>query len=290
MPSISNGLAQFLDSPPFKGTEENLLRMLPSGDDDLTGNDLLCEGPNYVICYTPRSGSTHLISLLQKTNILGKPSDFFNLEYINLPVDAAQVYHTTGCRDIGNACRLSAVRSVEDYLRSLTRTRTPNGVFGMKADLYQASILMRRGLFSAPRVQWKYISLTREDVLMQGISYYRAIETGKWSSLSESVPDNCPFDEDKIFRCMRTIVEISSKWEYAFGLFGIRPLRLTYEELEADPRGTVGRIAEFRRRAIHSRRPANNFGLRQAAPAKARGVGQNNPRADRRIRLPSLAF
>jgi LPS sulfotransferase NodH len=244
-PSISNGLAQFLDSPPFRGTEENLRGMLPPGDEPAGTGELLTEGPNYIICYTPRSGSTHLISLLQHTGFLGKPSDFFNLEYVKLPLDAAQVYNVTGCRDIGNACKLGQVAGVEDYLRSLAVTRTLNGVFGMKADLYQASILMRRGLFRGPRVQWKYISITREDILMQGISYYRAIETGKWSSLSGSASGDCPFDEDNILRSMRTIVEIACGWEYAFGLFGIRPLRLTYEELEANPRATVARLADF---------------------------------------------
>src|ERR1700674_3011002 len=136
MPSISKGLAQFLDSPPFQGTEENLLRMLPTGREPTETGELLTEGPNYIICYTPRSGSTHLISLLQHTGILGKPSDFFNLEYVNLPSDAAQLYMATGCRDIGNACKIHAVGGVEDYLRSVATTRTPNGVFGMKSDLY----------------------------------------------------------------------------------------------------------------------------------------------------------
>lgn len=245
MPSISKGLAQLFDSPPFQGTEANLLRMLPPGPEPTGTGDLLTEGPNYIICYTPRSGSTHLISLLQHTGILGKPADFFNLQYISLPLDAEQVYLATGCHDIGNACKLQTVVGVEDYLRSVAITRTPNGVFGMKSDLYQASILMRRGLFHGPRIQWKYISITREDVLMQGISYYKAIETGIWTSRSGSASADCPFDEDKILQCMRTIAGISCGWEQAFGLFGIRPLRLTYEQLAANPRATIARVADF---------------------------------------------
>lgn len=246
MSTSYRGLANFLSSPPFQATEERLKQILPTGAARIETGKVLSDGTNYIICYAPRSGSTHLISLLQHTNILGKPSDFLNLDYVNLETDAEQLYRATGGRDIGSACKLQAVRSVEDFLQSVAAaTRTPNGVFGLKADLYQSSMLMRRGLFGDARISWKYIYLTREDVLMQAISYYRAIQTGKWSSISSAEPRDCEFDEDGILRCVRTITEIMCGWEYAFALFGIRPLRFTYESLEADPRGALERLVAF---------------------------------------------
>ncbi len=246
MPTLYEGVSTFLNAPPFQATEERLRTILPEDAGVLRTDRLLAEGTNYILCYTPRSGSTHLCSLLQNSNIMGKPADFFNLDYMNLEPDARQLHEATGGFDIGTACKHGVFGSVDEYLQAVAAaTRTRNGVFGLKVDLYQASILMRRGLFCGPRVSWKYIYVTREDILMQAISYYTAIQTGRWSSLSPAEPRRCDFDERRILGCMRTIIEIHAGWEYAFGLFGIRPLRLSYEELEADPRDALERVIVF---------------------------------------------
>ena len=121
-----------------------------------------CDGPNYLICYAPRSGSTHLTSLLRRTGVLGRPADVLNLDYQRLPANRQNILDETGLHTICDAQRIYGSQTVAEYLAHLTWIgRTPNAVFGMKADLYQASILMRRGLFRGGPLSWKYIYLTR---------------------------------------------------------------------------------------------------------------------------------
>jgi trehalose 2-sulfotransferase len=239
--------SELLNEPPFIGTEQHLQSMLPEEmaaaqpPHSFRGRD---EDINYVICYLPRSGSTHLISLLRNTGVMGKPADFFNLEYDRLHLDAAQLREATGVHSIESASRAYGIQTVADYFALISRlARTPNGVFGLKADLYQASILLRRGLFWHPDLKWKYIYLTREDVLMQAISYYTAIETACWSSLSPAVRTRCEFSEDRILSALNVLCGIMRRWEYVFAVLGIAPLRLTYEQLESDPGGVVSSIA-----------------------------------------------
>jgi hypothetical protein len=100
--------SELFNEPPFIGTEQHLQAMLPQEagatqrPDSFRGRD---EDTNYFICYLPRSGSTHLISLLRNTGILGKPADFFNLEYERLPLDAAHLLEATGVHSIESASR-----------------------------------------------------------------------------------------------------------------------------------------------------------------------------------------
>ena len=196
---------------------------------------------NYAICYVQRSGSTHLTSLLQNTGVAGKPADFFNTGYRSLPLEREQVFEKTGAHSIASAADHYGCRSVADYLNIVAGlTRTENGVFGLKMDLCHMSILLRRSLFWSPDWNWKYIYLTRRDLLMQAISFYTASKTGLWSSLSVGESD-AGFDEQAIAEHMLYLGNLMSRWECVFGILGIEPLRIAYEEIESAPADTLVR-------------------------------------------------
>jgi LPS sulfotransferase NodH len=152
-----------------------------------------------------------------------------------------QVFERTGVHTIASCAEKYGCKSVADYLKVVAGlTRTANGVFGLKMDLYHASILIRRGLFCNPGWNWKYIYVTRRDLLMQAISCYTAQETGLWSSLS--VGDSAvEFNEEAIADPMLYLAELMSRWECLFSLLGIEPLRIAYEDIESVPRETVAR-------------------------------------------------
>jgi LPS sulfotransferase NodH/SAM-dependent methyltransferase len=193
------------------------------------------EGTNFIICYVQRSGSTHLTSLLQNTGLAGKPADYLNAAYAGLPLENRQVAQRTGAVTIVDAVREYGVQSVSEYLEKLAKlTRTPNGVFGLKVDLAHASSLLRSGLFFDPGWNWKYIFLTRRDLLRQAISYYTAMRTGLWSSISAS-DRSANYDQQLITEYMLTLSNFMSRWECIFRLFDIEPTRIQYEEIEADP-------------------------------------------------------
>ena len=216
--------------------------LLPEPDAAPSGPPgILSSGVNYAICYVQRSGSTHLTSLLQSTGVAGKPADFFNAGYRDLPLEREQVFERTGAHSIASAAGQYGCRSVADYLSTVSKlTRGANGVFGLKMDLCHMSILLRRGLFWNPEWNWKYIYLTRGDLLMQAISYYTATKTGRWSSRSAgaSLSD---FDEHEIAQHMMYLADLMSRWEFVFGALGIQPLRITYEEIEEASQDTLAR-------------------------------------------------
>src|SRR5919201_517480 len=135
---------------------------------------------SYVVCATPRSGSSFLCEVLSSTGVAGRPEDYF----WNLPFWSAH----WGLTDFpGFAQRL------------LHEGTTANGVFGSKLmwdqldDVgKQFATLLSLGDAGPPEVlaaafpNLHYIWLTRRDKLRQGISYSRAMETKVWRSTDVS--------------------------------------------------------------------------------------------------------
>ena len=203
--------------------------------DDISGNDRLWNERfarnrklkstavmgerGYFICFTPRSGSSWLMEMLANTGVLGRPGELLALEH-----PFARTTDATG---------------LDEYVAAIRGTTTANGVFGLKANWAQAAVFARQGLFHSDDIV--YVYLTREDLVMQAISLYRAAATGAWSSGDDQGAP--PFDEPAISEWMRWLQAMMEEWEQAFQIYGIEPLRLTYEQLEADPVSAVRTIA-----------------------------------------------
>jgi len=180
-------------------------------------------GRGYILCLTPRSGSTWLATLLGKSGQLGHPREYFNPDW---PLPDCHATDFAG------------------YVRDVkVGSATPNGIFGVKADFGQMAPFMRHNLFADPHGEYRYIYLTREDVVLQGISLYKATMTGIWSSRREGVSPPS-FEPGQIWKHVSKIITMMSSWERAFAAYGIVPLRITYEQLEEDPRAAVARVAE----------------------------------------------
>lgn len=231
-------------------TDKRIEAVFPADSAAQYPPELAAQGSNYLICYVPRSGSTHLVSLLQHTGLMGKPADFLNPDYVQLPRDEDHILAATGVHTISWAYESYGVQNMGQYLDFLGRsTRTANGVFGMKVDLYHASMLLRRKMFSDTQsakergaLGWKYVYLTRENLLMQAISYFRAIHSGSWTSVGTVGKPHCEYDEEGILQCLENLAEFMRKWELVFSLLGIQPLRVTYEHLESDAGSVVRRV------------------------------------------------
>jgi LPS sulfotransferase NodH len=154
-------------------------------------------------------------------------------------LEKRQVFDRTGAHSIADAFEKYQVQSVSEYLHTLARlTRSANGVFGLKMDLGQASILIRRGLFYNSAWRWKYIFVTRRDYLLQAISYATALQTDSWSSLSVT-GKSAQFDQEAIFNAMMRLSDLTRRWECIFSLLAVDPLRIAYEDIEADPTRVV---------------------------------------------------
>jgi trehalose 2-sulfotransferase len=184
----------------------------------------LPSGPGYWICMVPRCGSTYLSQLLIRTGVLGRPQEYLNIE---------GVYR-----------REARAAGFESYLRQVrVDAATSNGVHGMKVTFDHIAHLIQRDLFPLPSD--RYVYLTREDVLMQGISFYRAVRSGVWTEPSARTPRPVEYDAEAIWEHVDMLVRMMSQWERLFAWYGIQPLRLTYEELVSSPAEAVRAIAEL---------------------------------------------
>lgn len=179
------------------------------------------------ICYSNRSGSSYLADLLTLTGACGKPQEYFTV------------------KNMERISRRFAVGLLEDYLLNLsTRRQSSNGVFATKTGFPELIFLHRHGLLEKYFPDPHYIMLSREDSVMQAVSWYRAAYQKTWSS-SHIKRAEAHYDVDAIAHYHQLISQDARRWGRYFSIEGIAPLDLTYETLVADPRVSLARIAEY---------------------------------------------
>ena len=190
-------------------------------------------GMTYLICFGERSGSTMLSSLMHKTNVLGRPDEFLN------PRGVMQRY-------IG----YSHAHNIQQYFSYLhAKWCTPNRVFGIKVAYVDFAPVFEAGLvdylFDTPRV----IYLNRQDLLRQAVSLAMATRTGVWFSTSnDSAPvssADVELNEQLVLQAVDKLRRDRESWEAFFTLRRIEPLRVTYEDITADPKNVLASIAKF---------------------------------------------
>lgn len=196
---------------------------------------------SYLVCATPRSGSTLLCEALMNTGLAGIPTEFF------MPALS---------RTLGGRWQTARF---DDYVRELfERTSSPNGVFGAKVMWEHLSELLAglqvttagsnlepHALLEAHLPRLRYVHIRRRDRLRQAISWERALQTGCWNTL-EYVPaapaEEPRFDRAAIERRMEQLAALESSWEAFFREAGIDPIRVEYEELASDHEETAQRV------------------------------------------------
>jgi trehalose 2-sulfotransferase len=225
---------------------------------------------SYLICATPRSGSTLLCDLLAGTGVAGRPEEYFqqlpatgrarhprdylcavwDAELAGIlgpsPVDA----QPTQLEELG-------VATFGEYLHALLeRTTTPNGVFGAKVMWgYLDGLLsgLRRaglgdGAASAPELlsaafpRLRYVHGTRRDTARQAVSLWRALQTWTWrhDGAADGRSGHEPvFHAGAIAALERSIEADDAAWERFFATHGLERASVVYEELAADPTGVL---------------------------------------------------
>ena len=210
-----------------------------------------CTGA-YLLCSTPRTGSTLLCGLLESTGVAGHPASYFRLPdqdafaaqwVIPSPSDGASSY--------------------ADFLgAALAAGTTDNGVFGARImwgtldelvgrlrtvfpDLAGDDLALLNHAFARPR----FVYLRRHDVLGQAVSLLRAEQTDVWHNADDSEPQQRKqdplYDFERIRKMIRTIEDDNAAWREWFASVGVRPYPVVYEDLEADQEGATRGILEF---------------------------------------------
>ena len=210
---------------------------------------------SYVICTSPRSGSTLLCKLLAATGVAGKPGSYFHdgsisawLGYYDLTPDVAALEKDI-LADVFNA--------------AIAEGSAGTGLFGLRLQRHSFDFFMQklRVLHPKPATDAKrleaafgrtaFIHLTRRDKVEQAVSYVKAEQTGLWhaapdgTELERLSPPQAPaYAPDKIAAQVEKMTAFDQQWESWFESQGLSPLVITYEALSADPVGTLKRVLE----------------------------------------------
>lgn len=177
----------------------------------------------YLICTTPRSGSTYLCDLLRTTGQLGNPHEYFS----------AWMMQRLG--------RPNRYGSIAEHLE-LVRTHgcTPNGIFAAKIFRYNMELLSPAAVMTAmghPPI----LFLERMDLLGQAISFARSAVTRAFRA--DDVDAKTPtYDPIVIRGYLEMLIRDNAAWRLWFARQGIAPLHVVYEDLVADPQIVIDRI------------------------------------------------
>lgn len=209
----------------------------------------------YIICGTPRTGSTLLCNLLASTKRAGNPDSFYGRKFLawwagewNLPSP-----DTMSERDYNI-----------EYLNAAMKVgKGGTNIFGlrlMRENLGELSAILDQIYPGLPsdRVRFEkafgkilYLHLSRENKLAQAVSLIKAEQTGLWhvapdgTEIERLAPPKDPeYDFVRIRRKLAELESFDTAWNSWFEDQGISPLRLGYEDLSADPAAALIRICE----------------------------------------------
>lgn len=210
---------------------------------------------SYFVCGTPRTGSSLLLGLLESTGVVGRPQAYFREPDESLWAERWRVPRSAdGGFDYA------------EYVRAaLAAGRTGNGVFGAKLMWGTLDELVAKlgGVFpdlagDDARLLERafgrtgFVFLRRADVVAQAVSWLRAEQTGTWyiggnGEIGGGAGTGEPpcFDAGRIGRLVEVIGEHNMAWEAWFASAGVRPHRVSYEELDADMAGVTLGILGF---------------------------------------------
>ena len=204
----------------------------------------------YIICGTPRTGSTLLCKLLASTKTAGNPHSFYRRQDLS---EWAEEWGLPG-RDTMSELDFNAA-----YLKAaIANGRGGTGIFGlrlMRENLDELSAILDqvfprlpsdRARFEKAFGRVLYMHLSRENKLAQAVSLVKAEQTGLWhiapdgTEIERVAPAKEPqYDFERLKREVTELEAYDAAWNIWFVEQGIIPLRLGYERLAADPAATL---------------------------------------------------
>lgn len=199
----------------------------------------------YVICTSPRSGSTLLCDLLAATGVAGNPQSWFHRPSLDDWAAALDVSREEE-DDPAYVARLFAA--------ARERGRGSGDIFGLRLQRHSFSFFFEtlRTLHPANDADvetfersfgpTRYIHLYREDKVEQAVSYVRAQQSGLWhvaadgSELERVAPHRDPhYDAVAIEAQVKIFGDYDRLWSAWFTHERIEPLRVPYARLADDP-------------------------------------------------------
>lgn len=210
---------------------------------------------SYIICTSPRSGSTLLCRLLAQTGVAGTPESYFHEASLEAWLDDYGLPKTPAVAE--RELLVSVFRAV------LAEGRRGSGVFGLRLQRHSFGFFMEKLAVLHPDLasdrqrltkafgRTSFIHLTRKDKVAQAISYVMADQSGLWHKSSDGTelerlapPQTPSYDAKRIGRQLEQFLADDQGWNDWFDCEGIDPLQLTYEELSGAPKDTLCRVLD----------------------------------------------
>jgi len=249
---------------------------------------------SYLVCATPRSGSTLLCETLEATGVAGRPREYFEaLKETGVPRRPREYFW--GLRspevlrllphdaEIDRDAERVQTWNRDDYARhldaALREGTTPNGVFAAKMmwGYFDDFLELARGiprfggmgdgsLLNAAFPELRYVFVSRSDKVRQAVSLWRALQTWVWRK-AEGKPDDAPlpaqravYSFDAIDHLLDQLRRHEDAWRGFFFRIGQRPLSILYEEIAGVLDATVDRVLQ----SLDLERPASAEPTRQS--------------------------
>jgi trehalose 2-sulfotransferase len=238
---------------------------------------------SYIVCATPRSGSTLVCHALADTGVAGLPEEYFEaLRHSGRPRRPEEYFLGVKDQSIGSEpaprSPLWSRAAYDRYLEwAFEAGTTPNGIFGAKLmwGYFGDFISLLRNVPSyrdlplaalLPEVfpDLTFIRVVRANKLRQAVSLWKAVQTATWredqakakaASLEEdgSAPYKSFIEEHRpqlrfhyraIGHLLDQILIEEASWDAFFEHSGIKPLLVLYENFEADYETSTLRLLE----------------------------------------------
>ena len=208
---------------------------------------------SYIICATPRSGTTLLCDLLADTGVAGRPDSFFRYQSIRW---WAQYLYVSVAEWTGE-CAFD-----QSYLTAVHQEGAGGTqVFGMRLMWEQVDNLSNRlGVFypglSSDSDRFRaafgptcFVHLSREDKVAQAISRIKAEQTGLWHVDADGTerervkPGQAPvYDARALSEQVAEYERHDAAWVHWFIQQEIQPVNITYEALSNNPQATLATV------------------------------------------------
>jgi trehalose 2-sulfotransferase len=218
----------------------------------------------YIVCATPRSGSTLLCQLLEDTGVAGRPAE--HVEAVRAPgrpLEPREYFSGLRDRSVLDLLAPSAparhdrATPAERLARMLRAGTGPNGVFGTKlmwgymddlqeqlAALPPLAALDGRQRLSALLGDVRYLRVRREDLVAQAVSMWRAVQTRAWRA--EHATSREPvYSFAGIDHLRRQIAADDRAWTAWFRRHDVSVLEMSYSQLAAGPGAALRSALEF---------------------------------------------
>jgi trehalose 2-sulfotransferase len=217
---------------------------------------------SYLVCATPRSGSTLLCEMLAATGRAGRPGEHFEVfRHSSLPRQPREYFLDADTPEILE--HLPPLEPGEPspeppaiwWERILADGLSDNGVWGGKLmwghiedvlvrareldGLHEAGLEeVLRALLGNPQL----VYVARADKVSQAVSLWRAVQTQAWRSDARPASDAARYDFAGIDHLVKQLESQDRAWREWFARSSFDPIELSYEGLERDPRACVASV------------------------------------------------